>query len=244
MIGAHGSPAKLISKDTGFPLVLSSNILAVVGKALYQAWELICAEPQKHLAPSKPGNPEEDRYTDALCEILLYWLKSQSPVDGFTADVFENVGRGENLSNYNAENINKQPDLVIRLANPPLIQARRYVGIFAETKIVSAKKQLSHYTADGMARFIRGDYAWAMQDGVMLAYQREPHRSLSTLDTKLKKEAALLTTQQQGSCLMTSGIPAQIGALSTHERQWLYTAGGKPGAVRIWHLWEFGLPSE
>lgn len=54
--------------------------------------------------------------------------------------MFENVERGANLSNFDSSVINKQPDLVIRLANSPLVNTRRYVGIFAETKVVSQKK--------------------------------------------------------------------------------------------------------
>jgi len=38
--------------------------------------------------------------------------------DGFTSDVFEEVNRRANLSNYNQSVINKEPNLVIQLANP------------------------------------------------------------------------------------------------------------------------------
>jgi len=243
MIGPHGSPAKLISGEVGFPQEISPNILAVVVKALHQAWDLICGDPAKHLAPVTSGNPEEDRYTDALCEILTYWLHEPDDlVEGFTSDVFEEVNRGANLSNYNQSVINKQPDLVIRLANAPLVNARRYVGIFVEAKIVSAKKGLSLYTKDGVARFVRGDYAWAMQDSLMIAYQKTPHRALKTLDAKLKKEVTLFAAHKDGIYLEASGLPTPVSAKSTHHRQWTYSAGGQPGVIRIWHLWAFALP--
>ena len=78
MIGPHGSPAKLISNHEGFPVAVSRNVLSVVIAALQAAWQIICANPDTHLAPPTEGNPEEDRYTDALCEILSYWLYNGS----------------------------------------------------------------------------------------------------------------------------------------------------------------------
>jgi len=243
MIGPHGSPAKLISGEAGFPVAISPNVLTVVIRALREAWGLICGDPVTHLAPATPGNPEEDRYTDALCEILSFWLYDPSnPVEGFTADVFETVERGLNLSNFDATVINKQPDLVIRLANAPLVNARRYVGIFAETKVVSKNKSLTSYTKDGMARFVRGDYAWAMQDGLMLAYQKKPHRTLSTLASPLQSDSALLVAPENAKHLVQADLPIPAGGKSTHSRQWSYKAGGAPGNIRIWHLWAFDVP--
>lgn len=242
MIGPHGSPAKLISNHEGFPVAISRNVLSVVIAALQAAWQIICANPSAHLAPPTKANPEEDRYTDALCEILSYWLYVGNGPEGFTADVFESVERGLNLSNFNSTVINKQPDLVIRLANAPLVNARRYVGIFAETKVVSQKKSLTAYTKDGVARFVRGDYAWAMQDGVMIAYRKKPLREVSTLAIPLKSDAALVVTPENDEHLIQSGLVIPAQAKSTHQRNWQYQKGGTPGTIRLWHLWAFDLP--
>ena len=115
MIGPHGSPAKIISNANGFPYAISPNIIAVVSHAIHAAWDLILAD-SSHLAPATPGNPEEDRYTEAICNILTYWLhQPEEGSAGFTSDVFETVVRGENLTNFNETVINKQPDLMIRL---------------------------------------------------------------------------------------------------------------------------------
>lgn len=243
MTGPYGNPAKLISSNAGFPVTISPNILTVVTHALREAWAVICTDPATHLAPTTAGNPEEDRYTDALCEILLYWLRDPtSPVNGFTSDVFENVERGTNLTNFDLSVINKQPDLIIRLANGPLLNTRRYVGIFAEAKVVSQKTSLSSYTKNGISRFVRGDYAWAMQDGLMLAYRKQPLRALDTLESPLKNDKTLLTTQENTKHLVQSGLPVPACGKTTHDRQWSYMAGGAPGAIRIWHLWAFDIP--
>ncbi|HBN9609788.1 TPA: hypothetical protein ACXJSJ_003180 [Pseudomonas aeruginosa] len=243
MIGPHGSPGKLVSSHAGFPVRVSPNVLTVVIQALQKAWAEICSDPVKHLAPVTPGNPEEDRYTDAICELLLYYLYDPSlPVNGFTSDVFESVERGANLSNFNLGVINKQPDLVIRLANSPLVNTRRYVGIFAETKVVSKKKALSNYTRQGVSRFVRGDYAWAMQDGIMIAYRKQPTRQVDALDESLKKDVSLLTQEENSKHLLQSNLPIPACGKSTHERRWTYQAGGAPGEIRLWHLWAFDIP--
>jgi len=215
----------------------------VVIQALKKAWVEICADPLKHLAPATPGNPEEDRYTDAICELLLYYLRDPSlPVNGFTSDVFEGVERGPNIQNFNSGAINKQPDLVIRLANSPLFNTRRYVGIFAEAKVVSKKKALSNYTQQGISRFVQGDYAWAMQDGLMIAYRKQPVRQVDALDASLKKDLSLFTKQENSKHLVQSNLPIPACGKSTHERQWVYQAGGVPGEIRLWHLWTFDIP--
>ena len=243
MNGPHGSPGKLISGKTGFPVMIPPSVLTIVIRALHAAWAVICADPAEHLAPVTPGNPEEDRYTDALCEMLGYWLHApENPVHGFTSEVFENVERGANLSNFDQSVINKQPDLVIRLANGPLVDARRYVGIFVEAKIVSMKRGLRSYTKDGVSRFVRGDYAWAMQDGLMIAYRAKPHRELDSLESPLGKDQALLVAPENKKNLVQSGLTIPASGKSTHNRNWTYRAGDPPGSIRVWHLWSFDIP--
>ncbi|MDH4429283.1 hypothetical protein QEP21_02795 [Pseudomonas shirazica] len=156
--------------------------------------------------------------------------------------MFENVERGANLSNFDSSVINKQPDLVIRLANSPLVNTRRYVGIFAETKVVSQKKGLTNYTKQGISRFVRGDYAWAMQDGLMIAYRKQPLRKIDSLEAPLKSDSALLVRQENTKHLVQSGLPVPVCGKSTHYRQWAYQAGGTPGEIRLWHLWAFDIP--
>ncbi len=240
---AHGAPAKLVSNAGGFPHPVPLSVILIVARALRKAWEIICADPEKHLAPASSSNPEEDRYTDALCEILLWWLSHpEEGVEGFSREIFETVCRGENLSNYDMKVINKQPDLVIRLAKSPMDQLKRYVGLFAETKIVSKGKTIGAYTGDGVARFVRGDYGWGMQDGLMLAYQKKPHRDIGSLAKKLEEDGALCVEAEDGSALVTVGLPVGLCGKSTHRRDWTYQNGDAPGTIRLWHLWALRCP--
>lgn len=243
MTGPHGAPGKLVSQAGGFPHPVPLSVILVVARAVRKAWAIICADPDKHLAPPSPANPEEDRYTDALCEILLWWLSNpEDGVPGFSRDVFETVSRSENVSNYNLQKINKQPDLVIRLAKAPMDQLKRYVGLFAETKIVSKDKGVADYAAGGVARFVRGDYAWGMQDGLMLAYQKNPHCDINVLAKKLTRDGKLCVEKEDGTALVTVGLPPALCGKSTHQRQWAYASGDAPGSIRLWHLWALPLP--
>ncbi|WP_242112711.1 hypothetical protein [Luteimonas aquatica] len=217
--------------------------MRVIGQAVVHAWSVIESDPAMHLAKPTPGNPAEDIYTDALCELLLQMLKSPTAVvPGFSSAHFEHVSRAENLSNYNAQFINKQPDLIIQLADGPLQQTRRYVGIYVETKIVSMKTPISRYTDEGLKRFIVGDYAWAMQGAMMIAYQAQRPRPRQTLEVKLAADATLATIPQQGHCFASPAAAAPLCGNSMHQRTWHYHSGDNPGPIRVWHMWSLHIP--
>lgn len=242
MSGAHGSPAKLVSSAVGFPQAIPPSVIAVVSRAIHAAWAVVEADPVSHLAPAS-SKPEEDRYTEAIANILDHWLRYPDPkASGFTSAVFDTVVRGENLTNFNEAKLNKMPDLVIRLANAPLVSGRRVVGVVIETKIVSATRNISAYTKEGVSRFVCGDYAWAMQDALMIAYQREPVRSIDTLSGALKKQANLFGQSDAVEHLTIDALPFGVTGRSTHSRPWVYLSGSLPGNIRLWHMWALNLP--
>lgn len=244
MTALHGSPVKLVSHQNGFPHPVSPGVMRVIGQAVVHAWSVIKSDPKKHLALPSPGNPPEDIYTDALCEILLQMLKSPTAlVPGFSSVLFEHVSRAENLSNYNASVINKQPDLIIQLADGPLQQTRRYVGIYIETKIVSMSTPITRYTDEGLKRFIVGDYAWAMQGALMIAYQSKKPRPRTALELKLASDTTLATVPQNGGEWFSSpAAAAPLCGNSMHERSWCYLCGDEPGPIRVWHMWTLHVP--
>lgn len=244
MIALHGSPNKLVSHQSGFPQPVSAGVMRVVGQAVAYAWSVIRSDPATHLAQPSPSNPPEDIYTDALCEMLLQMLKdSTAVVPGFSSVLFEHVSRAENLNNYNASVINKQPDLIIQLADGPLQQTRRYVGIYIETKIVSMKTSITRYTNDGLKRFIAGDYAWAMQGALMIAYQGQKPRPRKALELKLASDATLVTVPQDGGQWFATPVGcAPLCGNSVHQRAWRYHSGDDPGPIRVWHMWTLNIP--
>ncbi len=244
MIGLHCNPAKLMSSRAGFPAPVPHAVMRVVGAAVTYAWNVIRSDPTMHLAASGPGAPIEDVYTDAICECLLQMLKAPNTVvDGFSGDTFETVSRSENLSNFNSQSLNKQPDLIIRLANGPLRHTSRYVGIFVEAKVVSMKKPITEYTAHGLARFVRGDYAWAMQGALMIAYQVHKFRPRTALESELQKDLSLCAVPDaSGAYFESLANMAPLCGKSVHMRQWKYNSGDDPGPISIWHMWSLNEP--
>jgi hypothetical protein len=243
MTSFTGNPIPLITTQAGFPHPLPPHIIRVVARAIKHAWQEIEADPNKHLVPKGPAAPEEDVYTDAICNMLDYMLAEDDPiVEGFTSDTFQTVCRGEGLPNYSGSNLNKQPDLIIRLANSPLAETRRLVGVFIESKIVTMAKPITKYTTEGLARFVIGDYGWTMQAGMMLAYQKDKHRAVTCLEAQLSTEAELNSLGTSGVHLECRPEYAPITGVSSHKRMWNYKNGDAPGIIRVWHIWDLHTP--
>ncbi|MNJ48805.1 hypothetical protein D3C77_440110 [compost metagenome] len=239
MSALFGNPLPHVTTKAGFPWPIPANIIRVVARAIQHAWEEIQSDPSAHLVGVSPGAPEEDVYSDALCNMLLQMLDMENPlVPGFSSESFDTVCRGENLPNYSGALLNKQPDLIIRLANSPLAVTRRLVGIFIESKVVCMKNPINLYTTHGLSRFVGGDYGWAMQAGMMLAYQKGKHRPITHLEAQLAAEVTLCSIAVGSSHLESRTEYHPISAVSSHKRSWNYQDGGTPGDIRIWHMWD------
>jgi hypothetical protein len=118
-------------------------------------------------------------------------------------------------------------------------------ALFVECKPVDEKHFAGkHYCDDGLIRFVRGDYAWAMQEGMMLAYARDGRTIADHLIPAMDKPnrmTSLATVQLPQAC-RASGATADAHAepvhISKHRRDfpWLHKKG-KATDIRIYHLW-------
>lgn len=238
-----GNPLPHVNGGNGFPREVPLHVLRVVATAIRHAWSIICSDPATHLLNPGPKAPEEDIYTDAVCQLLNQMLGEESPtVPGFTGAIIDSVIRAESICNYDGRELNKNPDLVIRLANEPLVSTRRWVGVFVESKIVSTSHTMDGYATNGIGRFVRGEYAWAMSDGIMLAYQKPKYRPMNALTDRLISDSSLCTQPYNGVLLVERDGFAPISGRSSHTRDWSYLGGGAPGAIQIWHLWDLATP--
>lgn len=239
-----GNPIPLINNLNGFPHPIHPGVIKVVAAAIRHAWAVIRSDPSQHLVARSPGAPDEDRYTEAICQILDQMLSADSsPVYGFTSETFQGVSRSESSCNYSGTSLNKQPDILIRLAEGPLVDARRFVGVYVEAKVVSMSHSLGKYTKEGLSRFVGGEYSWAMQDGLMIAYQKAKYRPISSLADALQKDLTMASlADAKGIYLDELTLFPIVSGCSTHNRKWNYIGGGAPGDIRVWHLWDLEIP--
>ena len=120
-----------------------------------------------------------------------------------------------------------------------------FEGLFIEAKPVDATHAAGgKYCDDGLIRFIRGDYAWAMQDAMMLGYARDGRTIAKHLMPAMSAEpriASLKTMQQPVPSTSTAAAAndaAECIHISRHQRGFPWR-DGKGTACDIWiyHLW-------
>lgn len=152
---------------------------AAIYAAVRWAWEQVLAQwPDRVLSGS------EEQITECMARVL----NEQSPDARRTApglDSFETVVRGGKVSTADGR-IEKQPDLVFRPVVAVGVRNRGDWGLFVECKIIGLENHHSPeaYCVNGVARFVRGEYAARMPCAAMLAFVRDrrlPHPTLSVL---------------------------------------------------------------
>jgi hypothetical protein len=186
---------------------------------------------------------------------LTHWLQKaldclldSGTLPGYSDDVFERPRRGEEMANYNGKAISKKPDLAFyRQGNPAAVVDRLYDGWFCECKILDASHPLRDYLRDGIMRFVKGDYAWAMPAAQMIGYVRlsfgnrraEP-RLLSYMSRKYgrgDKRTCAVVVQLRSDRVFAelTGDPPVFA--TRHGRRFKLPNGIKPGDIELRHLW-------
>jgi hypothetical protein len=115
-------------------------------------------------------------------------------------------------------------------------------GLFIECKPVDRDHPAgSAYCDAGLIRFVRGDYAWAMQNAMMIGYAREGY----SLNPKLSEALASNRKVPIPLCSGLEGCPrtsasafAEQVVISKHQRTFTYVETNLPaGIIVIRHLW-------
>jgi hypothetical protein len=219
---------------------LGLPVILLIRRVLLRAFEVL---RQQNFNLAEAG---EDEITAALRSVIENDLRVTGSIAGFSNHTYESVVRQGQWANYNGTILTKTPDLCFRLrhdeAPRPVIP--EFDALFIECKPVDTTHPAgSKYCDDGLIRFVRGDYAWAMQEGMMLAYARngrsvgghlipamsEPRRmdSLKTLflPTLCKSSAA--------------GCPAAEAIhISQHGRGFPWPHGkGAATQITVYHFW-------
>jgi hypothetical protein len=220
----------------GLPFIL------LIRRVLLRAFELL-REQGANLADAG-----EDDITAALRSTIENNLRHSGTVQGFSKRTFETVIRQGQFANYNGTRLAKTPDLFFKLRDDesePRPVLSEFDAMFIEAKPVDATHAAGRkYCDDGLIRFVRGDYAWAMQEGMMLAYARNGRTITDHLIPEMSKPArvaSLATVQLPEPCSAPAAVAcagAEAIHTSRHRRSFPWPDGkGVATDITVYHLW-------
>ena len=228
------STDSMADRERGFSLPhppVSVAIFRILEDAIVAAWTIL------HTAPPRPFDLKtalETDFTTHLHEILEDHLLDSSMVDGFTGEVFSSIKRPE-VRNYDGKKTSKKPDMVASLADRPNVK-RSQDGIFIECKPVDdGHSLLTDYCDAGIARFIVGDYAWAMTEALLVGYNTVHAKPSTALMVPFEKRAKeIRTVGKPCDCRVSPHQPPV--AITRHKRSFLLRGRQAP-AISLRHLW-------
>ena len=190
----------------------------------------------------------EDRVTEQLFHVIENDLRQTGEIAGFNSFFYEPVVRHAPVTNYSGEKLAKAPDLSFKLRDSttePRPVVSSHDALFVECKPVDAGHAAGGaYCDNGLIRFVNGDYAWAMQEAVMLAYARNGRtitKHLAPAMRTVKRRASLHVVRPPEVCaglsreLCTDAEPVH---LSQHSREFPWPDGkGRATDITVYHLW-------
>lgn len=156
---------------TDRPCAIPVFLMGVVQNALAHAWRRLLEEvADGHF---EICGEKEDTITERLFMILddLYSNEPET-IQGFS--IFQTPIREGNLRNRAGNKLDCQPDLTFRPLRGKLeTRSNAMAAIFVECKPIDSTHPIgSTYCKEGISRFVREDYAWAVDRAIMLGYVR------------------------------------------------------------------------
>ena len=221
---------------------LGLPVILLIRRVLCRAFELL-REQEFNLAAAR-----EDEVTTALRSVIANDLYKTGSVRGFNHHNYESVVRQAQFANYNGTHHSQAPDLCFKLRYGDFrtrMTAPEHDALFVECKPVDSSHYAgSNYCDDGLNRFVEGQYAWAMQEGMMLAYARDgrtiPGHLIPAM-SEPNRMMALATVQLPQPCAApnaSSGYQAESIHISKHRRDFEWLDGKGPATdITIYHLW-------
>ena len=198
-------------------------------KVIKKAWQLLEEMPPSNFILQSAN---EDTITQVLVdEIIENRLRKSGEVDGFNCALFGKVIREPKITNFDKKHPDKMPDIFFDLKRDQLPILSNQDGLFVECKRVNSGL-FSWYCKKGLIRFVNGDYAWAMQDALMVGYVKG-HYSFRKLASVLdgKKSAAFKTTKH-------SAVDEYTIYCSSHNRDFEWPENnGHACPISVVHLW-------
>jgi len=211
--------------------------ILIVETALCVAWELLLEQPQSKF---NIATDNEDRITLALQQVLVDEVFSRGLAPGFNSDLFTVVVREPKVANFDGNEPDKMPDLLIGFVGRE-VSIMTQDWLFIECKPVDSKHTVGAcYCSNGMIRFIDGRYAWAMTEALMIGYVKSGYSIIPKLQRALKKPpAGIVTLDYPAPCSQSQPHPySEIVHISRHQRSYSYVETGHAAPdITIRHLW-------
>lgn len=221
---------------------LALPVILLIRRILLRAFEML-RERDYPLATAK-----EDEITSALNAIVENDLRQSGSVNGFHRSTYEKVVRGAEVVNYDMTKPKKEPDLCFKLRNneeEPRPVLSEHDALFVECKPIDKTHAAgSRYCDDGLIRFVDGDYAWAMQEGMMLGYARHGRTIAGHLIPAMRQPARMdrLKTAEPPRPVASRGGAGRSNAetlhVSRHRRGFPWPENKGPATdILIYHSW-------
>lgn len=218
------------------------RVILLVRKVFVEAFALLrarCAEKQTPLAAWR-----EDDITIALHAIIENDFRQKGrAVSGFNRRTFETVYRQTRVVNYSLTLVAKEPDMLFRMRGEeePARVLSSQNALFVECKPVDATHPAgTDYCDAGLHRFVRGDYAWAMQEALMVAYVRGNRTIAKNLTKAIAERPELCAVPPLATHATHAPADAVTEALhaSTHKRPFPWAGAKGPACpIKVYHSW-------
>jgi hypothetical protein len=232
----HGSPRHRLPHPA-----VATRLLLAAHAAFVQALAMLRAAPPKQFVLA---TALEKEITRQLKDILVNHLLPCGSVPGFNKVYFSYIARDAELTSYDGKHPDKKPDIVLGLQRPdgaPVIADQDC--LFIECKPVDAKHPLtSEYGLAGIRRFVEGEYGWAMETAIMLAYVRDGYNITEHLRSNLKNNSQDLRfgkpTAPRKILGSSSGVKYEALLSTQHGRNFKWPANGRSATpITIVHSW-------
>ncbi len=233
-LGISSDDFRLPHRRLGLPVIL------LIRRVLSYAMEKL-REEQFNFAKAK-----EDQVTAALLAVIENRFRQQGTIPGFNQHTYDSVVRQAQVTNYNGTKLGKTPDLCFRLrrdTSQAYDGLSEYDGLFVECKPVDANHPVgSKYCDDGLIRFVCGDYAWAMREGMMLAYARNGRTIQKHLVPAMSDRTAKLSVVEALAPVNIPAATATEGSERIHRSKHRRVFGwpcnkGQACDITVYHLW-------
>lgn len=213
-------------------------VFLIVEAAIRRAWAILRENPR---AGFDLASATEDPITHELYVVLYEDVFANGRVEGFNRELFTVGHREPKLQNFDGTSLDKMPDLLVALIGRRAVANPTQDGLFIECKPVDRDHPAGqHYCDKGLIRFVNGDYAWAMQEAMMVGYAREGYTISPKLDDALAaRPDAIPTIAYPRRCADSKPTRfAEVVHASTHRRSFPYvgTCTDAP-PITIRHLW-------